>query len=84
MAKVSCILRRRGVQLILAHSWAKPAILGAGKGRGECFYFFCFFAFSPVSLSSLSLSSSPLLSHYLFSPFLWETTQNDPLGLTCR
>ena len=21
---------------------------------------------------------------YLFSPFLWETTQNDPQGLTCR
>ena len=25
-----------GVQLILAYSWAKPAILVAGKGRGEC------------------------------------------------
>ena len=21
---------------------------------------------------------------YLFSPFLWETTQNDPQGLTCH
>ena len=36
MAKVSCILRHRGVQLILAFIWAKPAILVAGKGRGEC------------------------------------------------
>ena len=33
-AKVSCILRHRGVQLILAYSWARPAILVAGKGRG--------------------------------------------------
>ena len=33
-AKVSCILRYRGVQLILAYSWARPAILVAGKGRG--------------------------------------------------
>ena len=32
-AKVSCILCHRGVQLILAYSWAKPAILVAGKGR---------------------------------------------------
>ena len=38
MAKGSCILRHRGVQLILAYSWVRPAILVAGKGRGECFY----------------------------------------------
>ena len=31
-AKVSCILHHRGVQLILAYSWARPAILVAGKG----------------------------------------------------
>ena len=36
-AKVSCILCHRGVQLILAYSWARPAILVADKGRGECF-----------------------------------------------
>ena len=29
-AKVSCILCHRGVQLILAYSWARPAILVAG------------------------------------------------------
>ena len=34
MTKVSCILRHRGVQLILAYSWARPAILVAGKDRG--------------------------------------------------
>ena len=33
-AKVSCILRYRGVQVILAYSWARPAILVAGMGRG--------------------------------------------------
>ena len=50
---VSCILRHRGVQLILAYSWARLAILVAGTGRGECFYFFCLFPFIPVPLSSL-------------------------------
>ena len=34
VAKVSCILRHRGVQLILAYSWTRPAILVAGKDRG--------------------------------------------------
>ena len=29
--QVSCILRHWGIQLILAYSWAKPAILAAGK-----------------------------------------------------
>ena len=36
--KVSCILRHQGVQLILAYSWARPAILVAGKGRGGMFF----------------------------------------------
>ena len=78
---MSCILRHRGVQLIMAYSWAMPAILVAGKGGGECFIS------SVSSLSFLFLScpslSSPLLS-LLFSSFLWETTQNDPQGLACR
>ena len=42
-AKVSCILRHQGVQLILAYSWARPALLSAGMGRGEMFNFFCVF-----------------------------------------
>ena len=33
-AKVSCILCHRGVQLILAYIWARPAILVVGKGGG--------------------------------------------------
>ena len=37
MAKVSCIIPHRRIQLILAYSWARPAILEAGKGRGGMF-----------------------------------------------
>ena len=42
VAKVSCFLGHRGAQLIfgLQLGKARPAILVAGKGRGECFYFF--------------------------------------------
>ena len=35
MVKVACMLRNRGVQLILAYSWARPAILVAGRSRGR-------------------------------------------------
>ena len=59
MAKVSCILRHRGGQLILAFIWARPAILVAGKGRGGMF---CFFTLIPAPLSSCPCRSSPLLS----------------------
>ena len=38
-AKVLCILRHWGVQLILAYSWARPAILVRVKVDGECFCF---------------------------------------------
>ena len=34
VAKVSGILCHRSIQLKLASSWARPAILVAGKGRG--------------------------------------------------
>ena len=84
-AKVLCILHQRGVQLILAYSWARPAILVAGKGRGGMFLFLLFLHFHSCS----SFFPVPLFYlfyclFYLFSPFLWETTQNDPQGLTCR
>ena len=84
-AKVSCSLRHWNVQLILAYSWARPATLVAGKGRGGMFLFLLFlhfhscFFFFPVPLF--------LLLYYLFclfSPFFLETTQNDAQGLTCR
>ena len=84
-AKVLCILHHWGVQLILAYSWARPAILVVGKGRGGMFLFLLFLhfhscsSFFPVPLFRLLYSL-----FYLFSPFLWETTQNDPQGLTCR
>ena len=81
-AKVSCISHHWGVQLILAYSWARPAILVASKGRGEIILFLLF----PHFHSCFSFFSVPLfhLFYYLFSPFLWEKTQNDPQGLTCR
>ena len=84
-AKVLCILHHWGVQLILAYSWARPAMLVVGKGRGGMFLFLLFLyflscsSFFPVPLFHLLYSL-----FYLFSPFLWETTQNDPQGLTCR
>ena len=84
-AKLLCILHHWGVQLILAHSWARPAILVVGKGRGGMFLFLLFLhfhscsSFFPVPLFHLLYSF-----FYLFSPFLWETTQNDPQGLMCR
>ena len=84
-AKVLCILHHWGVQLILAYSWARPAILVVGKGRGGMFLFLLFLhfhscsSFFPVPLFHLLYSL-----FYLFSPFLWEKTQNDPQGLTCR
>ena len=69
-AKVACILRHRGVQLILAYSWARPAVLVASKGRGGMFLFFYFFTFIPVPLSSLSLSFiSSTISSISFLPF---------------
>ena len=37
MAKVWCIVRHQGIQLILACSWARPAILVADKGRRGMF-----------------------------------------------
>ena len=85
-ARVSCILRQRGVQLRLAHSWTRPAILVAGKDRGVIFfYFFCFFTFIPVSLSSLSISLYLLFLSLLslFSLPLGDDT-NDLQGLMCR
>ena len=68
-AKVLCIFHHRGVQLILAYSWARPAILVVGKGRGEWFLLFLHFhALSSLSLSFIS--SISLLS--LFSLSLGE------------
>ena len=48
-AKVLCILDHRGVQLILAYSLARPAILVVGKGRGGMFLFLLFLHFHSCS-----------------------------------
>ena len=78
MAKVSCILRNQGVQLILAYSLARLSILVAGKSKGNV-------SVSPFHSCCSFFPVAPFhLIYYLFSPFLWETTQNYPQGLTCR
>ena len=73
MAKVSCILLYWGVQLILAYSWAKLAVLVASKGRG----FFIISSVSSISFLFLFLPcpslSSPLLC--LFSLSLGDDTK---------
>ena len=53
---MSCILPHWGLQLILAYSWARPAIHAAGEGRGGRFLFLLFLNFIHFPISSLSLS----------------------------
>ena len=82
-AKVSCSFCHQGVQLILAYSWTRPAVLAAGKGRGGILFllflhFFSFPYFFHIPLFHLNYL------FYLFSPFLREMIQNDPQGLSCR
>ena len=73
---MSGILRHWGVQLILAYSWVGPAILVAGKGRGNVFISsvsslsFLFLFLTCPSLSSLLL---PLL--FIFSLSLGDDTK---------
>ena len=69
-AKVLCILCHRGVQLILAYSWARPAILVAGKGRGGMFLFLLFLHFHSCSSIFLFLSFiSSTVSSITLLPF---------------
>ena len=63
-AKVLCILHHRGIQLILAYSCARPAVLAAGKGRGGMFHFFFSFTFIHFPFSLVLLFH---LIYYLFS-----------------
>ena len=76
-AKVLCILHHWGVQLILAYSWARPAILVVGKGRGGMFLCLLFLHFHSCSLFLPCPSlSSPLLSLLsLFSLSLGDDTK---------
>ena len=73
-AKVSCTLRHQGVQLILAYSAPRPAVLAADKGGGGVG------GGGAVCVSSLSFIFISPLSHlfhllyylfYLSSPFLF-------------
>ena len=73
---MSCILRHQGVQLILAYSWARPAILVAGKGRWGIFLFLLFLHFHSCSfLPCPSFSSSLLSLLSLFSLSLGDDTK---------
>ena len=77
-AKVLCILHHWGVQLILAYSWARPAILVVGKGRGGMFLFLLFLHFHSFLFLFLPCPSlsSPLLSLLsLFSLSLGDDTK---------
>ena len=66
VAKVSCILRHRGVQLIVAYSWARLAFLVGGKGRGGMFLFLlCLYFYYCSSLSFISST----ISSISFLPF---------------
>ena len=69
VAKVSCVLRHWGVQLILSYSWARPVIFVAGKSRGDAFISYVsslsfLFLFLPFPSRSSHLLS---LLFYLFS-----------------
>ena len=69
-AKVSCILCYQGIQLILAYSWARPATLAAGGGRGGMFLLFLFLHFhSFSSFSPVPLFHSSTISSISFLPF---------------
>ena len=76
---MSLILRHQGVKLIFAYSWARSAILAAGKGRRGMLLFLLFLHFHSFSFLSCHFLFSPVplfhLLHYLFylsSPFLRE------------
>ena len=73
-AKVSCSFCHQGAQMILAYSWARPAVVAAGKGRGGMLLFLLFISIY-LFLPYLSLSP-PLLSLLsLFSLSLADDTK---------
>ena len=76
-AKVSCISRHWGVQQISAYSWARPAFLVAGKGRGGMFLFLLFlhFHFRSSFFPSLLFSSLLLSLLSLYSLSLGDDTK---------
>ena len=78
--KVSCISRHMGVRLILAYSWARPAILVAGKDTGGNVFIssvsslsFLFLFLPCPSLSSLLLSLLSLFPLSVGDDTKWPT-----------
>ena len=76
-ANVSCILRHRGVQLILAYSWTRPAILAAGKVVGGFISSVSSLSFIFLFLPCPSLSSPLLSLLLLFSVRRHKMTHKD-------
>ena len=76
MAKVSCISRHWGIQLVLFYSWARPAILVAGKGREGMFLFLLFLHFH----SYYSLCPSLISSVF----YLWVDMWLNPNTINCH
>ena len=75
-AKVLSILNHRGIQLRLAYSWARLAILAVGKGRGRMFLLLLFLFHSFSSCSPVLLVSSPILSLlFIFSLSMGDNTK---------
>ena len=62
-----------GLFILLVYSRARPAIVVAGKGRGEMFIFLLFLHFHSCSFLPCSSLSSPLLS--LFSLSMGDDTK---------
>ena len=79
---MSCSFCHRGVQLILAYSRARPAVLAAGKVRGGNEIISSVPSLSYIFLLVPCPSLSPPLLP-LPSLFSLSLTQNDPQGLTC-
>ena len=74
-------------QQINQYSWARSAILVAGTCKGRRRMFLSLLFLHNHSCSSFFPDPLFYLLYYLFcffSPFFWETTQNDPQGLTCH
>ena len=68
----------------IGFSWARPAILAAGKGGGGMFLLLLFLHCHSFSFLPCPSLSSPLLSLLsLFTSSLGDDN-NDPQGLTCR
>ena len=67
--KLSCSFFHQGTPLILAYSWAMPAILAAGKGKGWILLFLLFLHFISLFLPCPLSFISSTISSISFLPF---------------